>query len=156
MLKYILFVSILVCLNLAFWYLGGATFITSYTEPKVTAEVTTDPVLIDVFVYTLEEEVRRKIGQPIEGYQPAMFLEVFPGLVETDFEGVEASIGFYTIVQGRLVHELGTPELVHSAAGAITPRGMETLLQNVASRLEIDLAHDGTITDIMRALLETS
>jgi hypothetical protein len=85
-----------------------------------------------------------------------MFLNVFPGLVETDFEGVEASIGHYTIVQGRLVHELGNPELVHSAAGAISRRGMETLLQNVAARLSIDLQSDGTITDIMRALIASS
>ncbi len=153
MLKYILFVMVLLALNVAFWYVGGTDRIAPYLTSDPAPSVHTDPVLTDVFVYTLEEEVQRKIGQPIEGYEPSMFLEVFPGLAETDFEGVEASIGFYTISQGRLVHELGTPELVHSAAGAVTRRGMETLLHNVASRLEIDLARDGTITDIMRALL---
>ncbi len=156
MLKYILFVTVLLALNLTFWYVGGTDRIAMYIAPDRVSTVHTDPVLLDVFVYTLEEEVQQKIGQPIEGYEPSMFLEVFPGLVETDFEGVEASIGFYTISQGRLVHELGAPELVHSAAGAVTRRGMETLLHNVASRLEIDLGRDGTITDIMRALLATS
>lgn len=156
MLKYVLFVAVLLALNVAFWYVGGADRIVMYIAPDRAATVHTDPVLLDVFSYTLEDEVQRKIGQPIEGYEPSMFLEVFPGLVETDFEGVEASIGFYTISQGRLVHELGTPKLVHSAAGAVTRQGMETLLRNVASRLEIDLERDGTITDIMRALLATS
>jgi hypothetical protein len=155
MMKYFLFIMVLLVLNVTFWYVDGDARLTSYITSDTVTPTRTDPVLTDVFIYTLEEEVQRKVGQPIEGYEPSMFLEVFPGLVETDFEGVEASIGFYTIVQGRLVHELGTPELVHSAAGAITQRGMETLLHNVASRLEIDLQRDGTITDIMRALFAT-
>lgn len=90
---------------------------------------------------------------PIEGYEPAMFLAAFPGLSETDFEGVEASIGHYTVENGRIVHKLDTTKLIHSAAKAITDRGMDMLLANTSVRLRIDLLHGGTLTQIMDALL---
>lgn len=106
------------------------------------------------FRNALQSEVREKIGTPIEGYEPSMFLQVFPGLAKTDFEGVEASIGYYTIKNGELVHELDPTRLVHSAAGAVTNRGMDTLLQNVSMRLKVDLSTDGTLTRIIEALAQ--
>jgi hypothetical protein len=109
--------------------------------------------IYDAFRTTLQEGVREQIGQPIEGYVPSMFLNVFPGLTETDFEGVEASIGHYTVEKGRLVHKTDDTRLIHSAAGAITDRGMDRLLKNVSSRLKIDLEADGTLTKIMSALV---
>lgn len=104
------------------------------------------------FRTALQSEVREQLGMPIEGYEPAMFLQVFPGLTETDFEGVEASVGYYTVEKGRLTHKLDDSRLVHSAAGAITNRGMDTLLENVSERLQVDLSQDGTLTKIMNAL----
>lgn len=111
-----------------------------------------DAEIVDVFRFTLEDEVRKKVGMPNEGYEPAMFLQVFPGLVETDFEGVQASIGGYVMKEGRLVHKLDESKLVHSAAQAITRPGFTTLLENVSKRIGINLSTDGTITDIMSAL----
>lgn len=107
-----------------------------------------------VFGVVLKEAVVNEIGQPIEGFTPNMFLEVFPGLAITDFEGVEASIGQYEIIDGGL--ELVTPRgaLLHSAAGAVSRRGFETLLRNVSARVQIDLAESGTITQIMEAISE--
>lgn len=109
--------------------------------------------IYDAFRVSLQSEVRSVLGTPIEGYEPSMFMHVFPGLSETDFEGVEASIGFYTIAEGRLVHKLDNSRLIHSAAGAITNRGMDTLLENVSKRLHVDLNSDGTLTKIMDALV---
>lgn len=108
-----------------------------------------------VFKTTLKNEVVAKFGMPIEGYEPFMFLETFPGLTETDFEGVEASIGYYTIEGGRLTHKLDNTKLIHSAAKAITDRGFDTLLANVSVRLRVDLAEDGTLTEVMEALIES-
>jgi hypothetical protein len=109
--------------------------------------------IYDAFRSTLQEGVRERIGMPIEGYVPSMFLSAFPGLSETDFEGVEASIGHYTVEKGRLVHQTDDSRLIHSAAGAITDRGMDRLLKNVSSRLKINLEADGTLTKIMSALV---
>lgn len=107
-----------------------------------------------VFGVTLKEAVVAELGQPIEGFTPNMFIAVFPGLALTDFEGVEASVGQYEFVDGNL--ELVTPRnaLMHSAAGAVSRRGFETLLRNVSARVQINLAETGTITQIMEVISE--
>ena len=90
------------------------------------------------FAFALQEAVRVEIGQPIEGYEPAMFMQVFPLLQLQDFDGVEALIGHYEYRDGELVHEIGDVEMIHSAAPALSEFGMETLLDNVIKRLELD------------------
>lgn len=123
-----------------------------------------DPVAFDLsteiplsvlyaFKTTLKTEVQNTQGMPIEGFEPSMFLKAFKGLAVTDFEGVEASIGFYTIEDGKLVHKTDDSRLIHSAARAITDRGLDTLLSNVAVRLNVDLTKEGTLTEIMEALV---
>jgi len=154
MIKFIMLVLVVVIFNTGFIYFGGTAWIDERLNPLPLRTWSVDSVVvIDVFIFTLEEEVRKKHGQPIEGYVPAMFLAAFLGLTETDFEGVEASIGYYTIEQGRLVHKLDETKLIHSAATAISRKRMETLLYNVATRTNIDLHGDGTITDIMSVLI---
>lgn len=105
------------------------------------------------FKTTLKNEVVRTQGVPIEGFVPEMFLKAFAGLTITDFEGMEASIGYYTILEGKLVHKLDEGKLIHSAAEVLTDRGLDTLLANVSVRLGVDLAKDGTLTQIMDALI---
>lgn len=109
-----------------------------------------------VFKATLKNEVIAKQGMPVEGFEPFMFLKVFPGLTETDFEGAEASIGHYTIEGGQLVHKTDDTKLIHSAAKALTDRGLDTVLANVSVRLKVDLAKKGTLTEIIEALVRSS
>lgn len=109
-----------------------------------------------LFASTLREEVDRSVGQPIEGYEPAMFLAAFPGLVATDFEDVEASIGKYVVVEGQLVHVTPPDAPLHSAAAAITDRGLQTLLNNISRRTQINLTGSGTLTDLMEAITNES
>lgn len=111
-----------------------------------------DPRTEQLFITTLRDEVDRQQGQPIEGYTPDMFIGVFPGLVATDFEDVEASLGKYVVVEGELVHVMPSGRPVHSAAAAVTSRGLATLLRNIADRAHIDLSSSGTITNIMATI----
>lgn len=152
MLKQILIAVVAVLVFNAIFVFSGGLALLVETEQASEAPVRVGTDVVDVFKFTLEDEVVKKIGQPIEGFQPQMFLQVFPGLVETDFNGVEASIGHYEIVDGRLQHIPDGTRLMHSAAGAISREGMETLLYNIAARIQIDLRTDGTITDIMSAI----
>jgi len=108
------------------------------------------------FRTTLKNEVVSKQGMPVEGYEPYMFMNVFPGLSPTDFEGAEASIGHYTIEEGKLLYKTDDTKLIHSAAKAITDKGLDTLLAHVAIRLKVDLAREGTLTEIMEALVRYS
>jgi hypothetical protein len=105
------------------------------------------------FASTLKAEVDSSLGKPIEGYEPYMFLEVFPGLAESDFEGAQASIGMYEMQDGRLVHKPDDTRLIHSAAKVLTDEGLYMLLANVSVRLGIDLTQEGTLTEVMQALV---
>jgi len=151
-MKQVLIVVVMVVVFNAILVFSGALDSLIETRNNAPAATAVDPDIVDVFQFTLQDEVRKKLGQPIEGYEPQMFLRVFPGLTETDFDGVKASIGRYVIEDGRLQHQMDNTGLVHSAAGAVTRVGMETLLTNVATRTGIDLQTDGTITDIMSVL----
>lgn len=151
MRNFLIIVTGVLLLNAVLLYSGGFQFIQKQFEPDVvTPRVEAD--VVDTFRNTLQAEVIAKQGQPIEGFVPEMFMSAFPGLVQSDFDGVEASIGRYVLLNGRLEHEMGEARLVHSAATAITRNGMETLYRNVAARTGIDIENGGTLTDIMRAI----
>jgi hypothetical protein len=126
-----------------------------FSQNPVTFDVSTEIPLSVLYAFktTLKNEVQTTQGVPIEGFEPAMFLKAFPGLTDTDFEGVEASIGYYTIEGGKLVHKIDDSKLIHSAAKAVTDRGLDTLLSNVAVRLNVDLTKEGTLTEIIEALV---
>lgn len=147
---------ILVTGLIAYLWWSGVLVITvgQPVQEQPAAPVVVDPQTEQLFIRTLREEVDRQLGQPIEGYTPDMFIAVFPGLVVTDFEDVEASIGKYVVVEGVLVHVPPPGQPLHSAAEAVSSRGLVTLLENVANRTQIDLRQSGTITDIMLAISE--
>lgn len=147
-----LFIAVgIVIFNAILLYSGGFEYIKNTFAPEPeTPKNKTD--VNEVFRATLEAEVREKIGTPIEGYEPQMFLQVYPGLTATDFNNVQASIGKYVIQEGKLTHQMDPKKLVHSAAGAITKEGMKTLLQNITKRTGIDLNSGGTLTEVMNAI----
>ena len=150
----LLIVLALVVFNAAFVFLGGLDLLVSTKEEQaVIQEVMIDPDIVDVFKFTLEDEVKKKVGTPVEGYEPSMFLAAFPGLTETDFSGVEASTGVYEVINGQVRFKMDQTKLMHSASAAVTRKGMETLLHNVAKRGGIDLQTDGTITDVMSMII---
>ena len=151
MRNFIIIVVGIIVLNAALLYSGGFSHIERQFTPAPTV-TPLRPEVIETFKNTLEARVREEIGQPIEGYEPHMFLAVFPGLVPSDFDGVEASVGRYVLQQGRLVYEPDATKLIHSAAKAISHRGMATLYRNVAARAGMDITHGATLTDVMRVL----
>jgi len=105
-------------------------------KPVVVVEDPNQPQeVVANFQSELETMVKTELGQPIEGYEPAMFMKVLPGLKPADFAGVEAQIGSYQLIEGELRHELGETEMVHSAAQAIADKGYVQLLENVKTRL---------------------
>lgn len=137
-----------VCVYL--WWSGRLQIDVLPPDAALPAEI--DPQTTNLFATTLRSEVDRQLGQPENGYTPAMFIAAFPGLTMTDFEDVEASVGKYVVVEGQLVHVMphGVPR--HNAVDAVTSRGLVTLLRNISARGQIDLADSGTITDVMQMI----
>ena len=147
MRNFLIIVAGVLVVNAIVLYSGGFDYVRDKFEPSIPVEKVKPEVVI-AFRTALEAKVKNEQGMPIEGFEPYMFLAAFPGLAESDFDGVEASIGKYVLVDGKLEHQLGDARLVHSAAKAITQKGMDTLYHNVAARAGIDLSH-ATLTDVM-------
>jgi hypothetical protein len=131
-------VAVLVLAAVSTYAYWGSTIV----EPREEEPV----VVMDTATQAFTEELRTKFvaekGQPIEGFEPWMFIEVYPGLKAADFDGVDALIGLYRVENGEVVYDLNGELELHSAARAISDEGMAQLLQNVAARLEVDLAAD--------------
>ncbi len=111
-----------------------------------------NPGTIDVQEYfneKLREGVIDRIGQPIEGFVPFMFLRAFSGLVPNDFDGAEALLGEYKIREKELAFIVDKGGPIHSAAEALSEEGMKTVFTNIQRRTNVLI----TTTDEVDRLL---
>ncbi len=107
---------------------------------------------IDVREYfneKLREGVIDRIGQPIEGFVPFMFMQAFSGLVLKDFDGADALLGEYKIVKKELAFIMDEGGPIHSAAEAVSAEGMTTVFANIQRRTNVLI----TTTDEVDGLL---
>ncbi len=103
----------------------------------------------DCFNEKLREGVVDRIGQPIEGFVPFMFMQAFSGLVPEDFDGADALLGAYKIVEKELVFILDEGGPIHSAAEVLSEEGMKTVFANIQRRSNVLI----TTTDEVDRLL---
>lgn len=132
----------------AYW---GSTLVEETPEEPESTII--DPTTQE-FTETLRTKFIEEKGQPIEGFEPWMFMEVYPGLAAEDFDGVDALIGLYRVEGGEVAYDLNGEMELHSAARAISDEGMSQLLYNLAARLEVDLAGDLADDDAGASLAE--
>lgn len=136
----VVIVAILIGAGFYLFYDGGDT---ENREMSLTPQA-------QYFVETIESGTVERVGQPIEGFEPQMFMLAFPGIVPSDFDGVEAEQGVYQVSNGAIAFVLTDSGPEHSAARAVTPAGMGVLLENIAARLDFPIDTDAGV----RALLE--
>ncbi len=103
----------------------------------------------EYFNEKLREGVIDRIGQPIEGFVPFMFMQAFSGLVLKDFDGADALLGKYKIVDKELAFIMDEGGPIHSAAEAISEEGMKTVFTNIQRRTNVSI----TTTDEVDGLL---
>jgi hypothetical protein len=126
-----------------------------FTAPNAAAQDTSAIITrrtIDVQEYfneKLRDGVVDRIGQPIEGFVPFMFMQTFSGLVPKDFDGAGALLGEYKIVEKQLAFILDEGGPIHSAAEAISEEGMMTVFTNIQLRTKVLI----TTTDEVDGLL---
>jgi len=89
-------------------------------------------------------------GRPYEGYEPFMFLLVFPGIEEVDFDNVVAFEGIYSF-DGNLTF-ISNPLPVTTAAKSIMDEGMETFLDNLEARLQIAVVDSNSLNELIARL----
>ena len=134
--------------------LAGSDYL-YFTAPDADAQDTSAIInrgSIDVQEYfneKLREGVIDRIGQPIEGFVPFMFMQAFSGLVPNDFDGADALLGEYKIVEKELAFIMDEGGPIHSAAEAISEEGMKTVFANIQRRTNVLI----TTTDEVDGLL---
>lgn len=89
------------------------------------------------FVSETEAAVISEMGQPIEGFEPFMFIQVYPNVIEADFANAET------------LGDTNPSGVMTSADAALTREGMRTFMVNVSERAEIDVT---TRADVDRLL----
>ncbi len=134
--------------------LAGSDYL-YFTTPDADAQDTSAIISrgsIDVQKYfneKLHEGVIDRIGQPIEGFVPFMFMQAFSGLVLKDFDGADALLGEYKIVKKELAFIMDEGGPIHSAAEAVSEEGMKTVFANIQRRTDVLI----TTTDEVDGLL---
>lgn len=130
-------------------------FVGNYRAERSDSVTIPEQVVTD-FTEQARAKVVTELGQPIEGFEPFMFLSVYPGLREIDFDNVDALIGTYRYLDGGVTYDLGVEVETHSAARAISDEGMAILLSNVGDRLQINLETEDAVTVVLAELQQGS
>lgn len=107
------------------------------------------------FTRELRGKVIAEMGHPIEGFEPSMFMRVYPGLIEPDFDDVDALIGGY-VYAGTLVYDPKGERELHTAARAVSDAGMKQLLENVGHRLGIDFEDADALEKVLLSISSSS
>src|SRR3990170_3597570 len=80
---------------------------TDTNESEVRNETATDEEARAEVVHAFRDQMIARgidrVGHPIEGFDSALYIMAFPGLAESDFDGVEAFEGAYRIIDGKAV-----------------------------------------------------
>jgi hypothetical protein len=137
---------------LAAAFAGSCDLYSTAPDDDVQDTLAINPGTIDVQEYfneELRERVVDRIGQPIEGFVPIMFLRTFSGLVPNDFDGADALLGEYKIIEKKLAFIVDEGGPIHSAAEAISKEGMKTVFTKIQRRTNVLI----TTTDEVDGLL---
>ena len=137
---------------LAVAFAGSCDFYSTAPDDDSKGTLAINRGSIDVQEYfneKLREGVIDRIGQPIEGFVPFMFLRAFSGLVPNDFDGADALLGEYKIMENELAFIVDEGGPIHSAAEAISDEGMKTVFTNIQRRTNVLI----TTTDDVDGLL---
>lgn len=110
----------------------------------------------DAAVNLFQEELHSRAiesldAQPIEGFDADILMEAFPGLTESDFDGVRSLEGVY-VYDKELRHERieGKPQT--SAERTVSHEGYRTLLENTYGRLGINVMNRDTVKLLVEIL----
>ena len=137
-------IKLLIGLGLGAAVLGGGWLYYSNTStpPALSEEGEFPRAEVEEFTDRMRTGTIARVGQPIEGFEPFMFMQAFPGLLPSDFANVDALIGLYRYEDSEVVYDLDGEIETHSAARAISDEGMEQLLANISSRITFMAGED--------------
>lgn len=148
-LLYIL--GVIVAIALGYWLFNG--YIYNEKQPSERDQADADAAnLVLYFEIQVTEQAIADIGQPIEGFDAELLILAYPGLQAGDFAGVETREGFYEVIEGALVFERYEEQPVSTAERTVSAAGYQTLLDNVAARLEVPLETETDVDTIIELI----
>lgn len=133
---------------------AGMILVDYFGKKNLSPEVSLDAAELKYFNDRLQGRYLSLVGQPIEGFRPNMFMQVWPGLTESDFDQVETIGGKYEFKNGSLIYTERAGGVKTSADEAITGKGMETLLENLSGRLSMSLVDSADLDNLLAYLIE--
>ena len=89
---------------------------------------------------------------PIEGFDADMYMDVFPGLMRSDFNGSAAIGGRWLYENDELTFVREDYTQISSADGTLTNAGIMQLYKNLVERLGIDVQRMSDIEEIFRVI----
>ena len=92
------------------------------------------------------------VGQPIEGFDEIILSSAFTGLVARDFNGVQATEGKYVLQGEQIAFSRDESKPATSAGRALTAKGFNTLLENLAVRLDVKLTDEASVDSIIEVI----
>ena len=140
---------------LAVTFAGSCDLYSTAPDDDAQDALAINPTTIDVqehFDEKLREGVIDRIGQPIEGFVPSMFLRAFSGLVPNDFDGADALLGEYKSIEKELAFIVDEGGPIHSAAEAISEEGMKTVFTNIQRRTNVLITTPDEVDGLLRSL----
>lgn len=107
-------------------------------------------------VSTLQSEMKshieKKTNESVTSFEPQLLQAHFPNLVAVDFDGVEAVVGQYLVVDNQI--QYNNTEVSDAAADDITTAGFKTLFTNYYTRNSLSL--QTPLQDVMSSLVVTA
>lgn len=126
-------------------FVGGLFALNAYIY-KTKQAPEKQPVAAEYFQERMITLGIEDIGRPIEGFDANLLIMAYPGLLPSDFDGVEAFEGRYD-AEGTFVREQEMP--VSSAERTVSDEGYRTLLQNLSGRLGLPAASEAEVDGIV-------
>ena len=132
---------------------NGITFVEEIDEDTIpgTGNDAAD-LLASYFYDEIIEKGVEKIGQPIEGFGAFLRKRAFPGLIDEDFNNVEALLGTYKFINNELMFIEKRNGPIHSAQKTVSKEGMETLMGNAAGRLNVEIVSKESVDELIGLL----
>lgn len=150
--KQLILACLVLALGLAVGFVLTQIFKTQYYpvaapwEPGDRKSLTAE--MVSELQSAMKLHIEEKTGEPVVGIEPQLLLTHFPNLTAVDFDGVEAVVGQYLIVDNQI--QYNNTEVSDAAADDIAPAGFKTLFTNYYTRNTLPLRTP--LDDVLKSL----
>lgn len=105
-----------------------------------------------IFREQLTQRAVERVGQPIEGFDAALLMDAYPGLLPIDFNAVSAHGGLYVYDDDELVFVRDTDMPTTSAERTLTKEAYAILLENLTARTGVATTNAQEVLELIDSI----